>query len=67
MNKIFGKIVLSENEYNAQINQVYMRGYNMGYNTGRTDGFLAKVTPNEIRRALDLEPMEEGAHVRKNL
>lgn len=41
----------------------YMKMLKSEYERGYRDGFMAKVTPNEIRKVLGLPPMEESDYV----
>ena len=55
----FGLVIISSAEHQALLNQQYISGYKAGYEIGKVDGFMSKITPNEIRKTLGLEPLKE--------
>lgn len=59
MTQIFGKVIMTEREYNAALNKAMKRGYDLGYSKGREDMLFSKVTPNEIRKILGFGPVKE--------
>ena len=53
------QVVMTTKEYNAALNNAYLKGYQTGLSTGRREGLMSRCTPNEIRKCLGLEPMTE--------
>lgn len=51
-------IVISKKDYDAAINKAFMEGYKLGLQAGRQEGLMAKITPNELRKYLGLEPLK---------
>ena len=49
-----------ERERNAEINQAYLRGYRIGYDYGKHDGLMVRITPKEMREFLGLPPIKES-------
>lgn len=50
-----------EQQLNAAINQAYMQGYELGKAAGERDAIFKKYTTNDLRAALNLPPIEDGA------
>lgn len=50
---------ISKREFNAAINQAYMRGYNQGLSTGRQEAVWKRNSINDIRKAFGFGPLNE--------
>jgi hypothetical protein len=55
--------ILTQTEFNAAVNDAFVRGYKAGYEQAERDAVFRKTTINDIRAALGLPklPTEEGA------
>lgn len=49
-----------ELEHNAAIHRAFMHGFECGKSKGKEEAIFNKYTPNELRAALDLPPIEGG-------
>ena len=53
-------IILSLKEYNSLLNEAYMRGRELGRAEGRQEFITTRLTPNDIRKTLGFEPLDDG-------
>lgn len=51
----------NEQERNAELNKAYMQGYELGKAEGERAAILKKYTLNDLRAALNLPPIADGA------
>lgn len=51
-------IILSNKQYNAELNKVFLEGYERGKEEGKRENLYARVTPNELRRLLGLDELK---------
>lgn len=51
-------IILSLKEYNALLNEAFMRGRELGRTEGQQEFITRYLTPNDIRKALGFEPRD---------
>jgi hypothetical protein len=52
---------MSTKEYNAALNKAYLEGYKCGFDAGKQEAVMSKVTPNELRKTLGLPPITKEA------
>jgi hypothetical protein len=60
----FGIVIMSTKKYADLLGNAALSGYTQGYKTGvkngKAEAMSARVTPNELRKVLGLEPIEGG-------
>lgn len=51
-------IILTLKEYNTLLNEAFLKGRELGRAEGRQEFIAEHLTPNDIRKALGLEPRD---------
>ena len=50
---------ISKKEYNKQLNETFLKGYELGKKTAYDDKLFENVTPNQIRAAFGFGPINK--------
>ena len=49
-----------ERERTAEFSRTWLDGYNAGYRSGKQDGLMVRIIPNEMSEFLGLQPIKES-------